>query len=167
MRKIGFINKRMNDINLKKQIDIMKSFGIENIIFDKNELMRLELNYELIVYEIKSFEETVSDLQILFHFLKKNNIKLTILNSADIFNNIPNIYLYDIVSELFETNLYVSSIRTKRGIKASEKRTKIGRPAISKEVKNKIKNLYYEQSLSLKEVSLRCGVSLSTVYKYI
>ncbi|NKC68533.1 hypothetical protein [Vagococcus fluvialis] len=168
MRKIGFINKRMNDINLKKQIDKMSSLGIKNIIFDEKELMNLETNNELIVYEVKSFEETVSNLQCLFLFFKKKNIKLTILSSEDIFSNLPNTYLFDIVNVLSETDYYVSSVRTKRGIKYSQnKGKKIGRPSISKELEFKIKNLYFEKKLSLKEISLSCGVSLATVYKYV
>lgn len=168
MEKIGFISQRMDDINFKKQIDKMNSLGIKNIIFNENELMNLETNNELIVYEVKSFEETVSTLQRLFLFFKKKNIKLTILSSEDIFNNLPNSYLFDIVNELSETDYYISSIRTKRGIENSHKKgNKVGRPSVPKDLQLKIKNLYYDESLSVKEISSKYGLSLATVYKYI
>lgn len=181
MSKIGYIRHLPKTESIDLQLLKLRSCGC-NCIFieseDKNigELDELSncLNFlkkddTLVVNNLQHLGKTPKEFVLFSQWLLTKNIKLDIVdmkistsdeNTKDMF--------YSILYAINENESTLASERTKLGLKTARARGRNGgRPSISNEVKNQIKELYREKNLTVSKIAKKVGVSTSTVYRTI
>lgn len=166
--RIGYVYSCLDERYVKAQIEELRNSGIKQIIVDSEEIDELRKGDELVVYELKSLGKSVAQLPSFFDYLEEKKVKLIILRKGEPFNDIPEHQYFEILTDLAETESFIISDRTTKGIRSARRSGRVGgRPRISKETIDKIKYLYHDQAFTLREISEKCDVSLGTAYKYI
>lgn len=169
MVQVGFVNSNEENVNLvRAQQDIMNVLGIENIIYDSKELMKLNTDTELIIYDLKSLDHTLIQLEKFLIYLQKHSIQLTIANKYSQFHNLPSYFILSLLMILLDCERFIVRKRTIKGLTEAKRKGHLGgRPKISEETIERIKYLYRNQSGTLREIAAECGVSLGTACKYV
>lgn len=169
MGKVGFVNlNETSEYLVKRQLDVMNALNIDTLIYESKELMNLDLDTELVIYDIKSLDQTLVQLEKILVFLKTNNIQLTIANEESQFHNLPSHFILSLLIELVDGERDIVRKRTVKGLAEAKRKGHVGgRPKISEETIERIKYLHRNQSGTLREIAAECGVSLGTVYKYV
>lgn len=76
MGKVGFVNlNETSEYLVKRQLDVMNALNIDTLIYESKELMNLDSDTELVIYDIKSLDQTLVQLEKILVFLKTNNIR--------------------------------------------------------------------------------------------
>lgn len=166
--EIGYVFSSLDESYIKEQIDAIRQLGVKQILVEEDEIENLNKGDHLIVYELRSLGKSLAQLPSFFSYLDKRQIKLIVINKGKPFENIPNKQYFSMLIEVAETESFIISQRTTKGIREAKRSGRIGgRPKISKEKIEKIRYLYHSQSYTLREISNKCNVSLGTAYKYI
>ncbi|MDR2276374.1 MAG: recombinase family protein [Vagococcus sp.] len=169
MERVGYINLDvLNDEAAGKEMKALRELKVERFIHDENELYQLKINTELIIYELKSLGKAILQLEQILPNLEEKNIRLTIAKKNSVLNGLSGDCLFKLLLEIADSERHIIRERTIKGITEARRKGRVGgRPGVSKETIERIKYLYHNQSYSLRDIALECGVSLGTAYKYV
>lgn len=181
MKRVGYIYDFYNKSYVDKQYQALEEEGIDTIIFEgdleNDEKIKdsslteivslLNIGDQLVVYEIQCLGKAIVQLGHFLELLQENEIELVIINKKEYQKKISNVDYCNLIIDISDAEKKVISERTSRGLKAARRRGKTGgRPKISKETVERIKNLYNDRSYTLREIAEECKVSIGTAYKY-
>ncbi len=118
---------------------------------------------KLIIYNLSNLKKTLSELAVFLKTLKERSVELVILNKDELFNTMTDAEFFAFIIDLYEENKRVVQEKSKR---SERKNRNIGRPSVSKETIERIRQLRIHENYSLQDTAKMCEVSLGTVYKY-
>lgn len=118
---------------------------------------------KLIIYNLINLGKTLVELALFLKKLKDKNIELVILVKDELFDSMTDSEFFQFIFDLYEENQKI----VKNKIEDSRRHRKnIGRPKVSEETIEKIRELRIEKHYSLQSTANLCDVSIGTVYKY-
>lgn len=178
--KIGYARVSRDSQSLERQLDIIKSVGVDKIFTEKitgtksnrPELNKLRLRARdgdiIVIESLSRLGRSTKDLLTLINDFSEKGIKLVSLKE--------NIDTYSATGKLITTLL--SAIceferdtivqRTTEGLASARARGRIGgRPKTDAKKVDKAIKLYNAQVHSVKEITAITGVSQATLYRYL
>ena len=157
------------------QLSALDKYGCDDIFIEaeefgadselENMIKKLQLNDQLIVYDMRFLFQGFNELKRLLEFFKNKNIEL--LSIRDELDTKENIFFLEDVLLLIRTEQsYRRDFIKHRIAKSRSEGRNHGRPQISEEIVTEIRFLFDHKKKSMREISKICGVSLGTVHKY-
>ena len=178
--RIGYARVSTADQNLDSQIDVLTAAGCERIYEEhasgKNtkrpELKRmreaLRAGDVVVVTRLDRISRSVADLSNLLEEFKEQGVKFTALQDPVDTTTASGQLIVDVISAVnqFERNILVE--RTQEGLSAARARgRKGGRPSLDEKTVKRMLDLYDSKVMSVNEICETCGVSKTTLYRYV
>lgn len=183
MKKIGYARVSTRDQNLEMQIQAIKKAGCDKIyqekksgrkIEDRSVLKKLLKQFTpgdtLVVWKIDRLGRSAKELLEVLEILRRKNVIIISLREGIDTSFMLGKFLFMIAGIFAEMEINGRSERTREGIRIAKlKGKKLGRPpgiSISLDKLNLIMELR-KNGGSVKEISLKTGVPVSSLYRYI
>ena len=178
--KIGYARVSTADQNLDSQIDALEAAGCERIYREKAsgkntkrpELQRmmeaLREGDVVVVTHLDRISRSTADLTKMLEDFKEAGIGFTALQDPVDTTSAVGQLIVEVIAAVnaFERRLLVE--RTQEGLSAARARgRKGGRPALDAKDVKKMLALYDSKEMSVAEVCEACGVSKTTLYRYV
>lgn len=178
--RIGYARVSTADQNLDRQLDILKTAGVERIYSEKisgikasrpefNKMMdALRPGDTLVVDSFSRLSRSTKDLLNTIETLKQNHIQLHSLKENLDTNTPQGKLMLTMLAALSQFERDIIAERTMDGLKAARARGKTGgRPRVSEKKVIQALKLYDSERLSIKEISETTGLSISTINRRI
>lgn len=178
--KVGYARVSTEEQSLDLQLDALSEAGCERIYSEhasgKNterpELERmLDMLREgdtVVVYKLDRISRSVQDLESLAKHFDDMGVEFVSLSDQIDTSTAMGKFFFHVMSAIAELERDIIVERTRAGLKAARARGRIGgrRPVDPKVVKQMLV-LYDSRELSVDEICKTCGVTRSTLYKYV
>lgn len=166
MKTYGYIRPSASK-SLSEQLKELSDYNCDNYFveegsdYQNQEFERLlkivKENDRIIVMNVRSLEMTIQRFGELLAML--NSMQIELISVEDKINSIEKIYFHEAVT------LLVELVGCESIIKKIEREQ--GRPPIDKMKVRRIRFLYHENKMTMREIANACEVSLGTVHKYL
>ncbi len=178
--KIGYARLSTAGQNLESQIDALEAAGCERIFEEhasgKNtkrpELQRMREVLRdgdvVVVTRLDRISRSVADLSNLLEEFKKLGVMFTALQDPVDTTTSSGQLVVDVISAVNQFERNILAERTQEGLSAARARgRKGGRPALDAKSVKQMLALYDSKEMSVAEVCEACGVSKTTLYRYV
>jgi len=168
--RINYPIDTLNQVKQLKEFNCIE-FYVEKTSFyyevELNKLIsRLKKNDTIVIISLSSLGKNTKGIKYILNEI--HNKKCYLISIKDKIDTKKNYSLLSIVNLLDELDRNIRSEQVKQSlVKLKKDGKKLGRPKIDQKTINQISLLYNENRLNLREISIRCNVSLGTVHKYI
>ncbi|MBE9388696.1 recombinase family protein [Vagococcus salmoninarum] len=173
MKTLAYIRSNMpiatfDQVSQMMDYQVTEMYVEDKLVSESREFMKLiehaAENDVIIVYSLISIWQ-IKGIYTYLQLLKQKNVRLIAINEEIDTDNYKD--FYDQMLFFFDVSKRSRSATTRRALNARrEKGQSLGRPKINETTINKIKDLR-EQRYSLREIAVKCDVSLGTVHKYL
>lgn len=178
---VGYVNALRGEEYKEKQVSEIMKQNVSYILFENENptqskkttviddiVTKLKSGDKLVVYELFSLWKTTNQLSDFINRIKKSGIILVVLKKENsLLNEIKDDILMDVILEISDVDDRIKSELVRKGIqKATLSGKKSGRPRLTEIQINKIRALYSEKKMPLREIAELTNVSLGTVHKY-
>lgn len=144
-------------------IPINKSNG-EQVTNSLDDILNILVSGDqLIIDDLASLKRTLTELALFLKEIEQKNIDLIILNKDRIFDAMTDSEFFSFIKDTHNENQAVLNEKAKQVRKISKS---AGRPKLSQEKIDQIRDLRLEKKCTLKETAKICNVSIGTVHKY-
>lgn len=183
MKKIGYARVSTKDQNLEMQLETIKHAGCDKIYMEKKSGRKIEdrpvlkkllkqstAGDTLIVWKIDRLGRSAKDLLEVLDLVRRKCMIIISLQEGINTSTMIGEFFFMMAGVFAEMEISGRSERTKEGIRIAKlKGKKLGRPrgiSISHDKLDLIIELKRNGN-TIKEISLRTGVPISSVYRYI
>jgi DNA invertase Pin-like site-specific DNA recombinase len=178
--KYGYARVSTAEQSLNRQIDKLKSVGIDKIITDiasggehRPNLQKLlnDLNKGDILVVTKLFRlvRSIKNFQEIMEILLAKGVDLVCIDGGKVDTTTAQGKLFwNTIAVISEVERDLIRERTKEGVKAAQQRGKhIGRPKIPNQTKNKVISMVNSKMYSKAEVAKLCDISRASIYNIL
>jgi DNA invertase Pin-like site-specific DNA recombinase len=179
--KIGYARVSTVDQNLHLQQDALEKAGCEKIIVDKasgSTVLRPGLDQvkdilregdSLVVWRLDRLGRSLKDLINWSGYLEEKGVGLVSLQESIDTGSSTGKLVFHMFGALAEFERNLIRERTMAGLQAARARGKMGgrSKTLSPEQQKRLKQLYKDQSVSVKEICQMMSISKPTLYKYL
>ena len=181
MRKVGYVYGFCDKGYIEEQFDALEELSLDTICYEKEGTQKITQNDEIleevvavlkpgdeiVIYELRCLGKAIIQLGDFLKKLQEKGIVLVVINKGRSLQELSDEMLTNLIISISFSEKEIISDRTTRGLELARRKGRVGgRPKISKETINKIHELYHKQSLTLREISEQCDISIGTAYKY-
>lgn len=183
MKKIGYARVSTKDQNLEMQIEAMKNAGCDKIYMEKKIGRKIEdrpvlkrllkqstAGDTLIVWKIDRLGRSAKELLEVLDVVRRKCVIIISIREGINTSTMIGEFFFMLAGIFAEMEINGRSERTREGIRIARlKGKRIGRPpgiCITKNQLNQILDLKNNGN-TIKEISLKTGVPISSVYRYI
>lgn len=173
MTTLAYIRSNMpiatfDQVSQMMNYQVTEMYVEDKLVSESREFTKLiehaEENDVIIVYSLISIWQ-IKGIYTYLQLLKQKSVRLIAINEEIDTENYKD--FYDQMLFFFDVSRRSRSATTRRALKARrENGQSLGRPKIDDMTINKIKELR-EKRYSLREIAIKCEVSLGTVHKYL
>ena len=178
--KIGYARVSTADQHLESQIDALEAADCERIYEEKasgkntkrpklkSMMEALREGDVVVVTRLDRISRSVADLSNLLREFDRLGVKFTALQDPVDTTSASGQLIVDVISAVnqFERNILVE--RTQEGLSAARARgRKGGRPALDAKAVKRMLALYDSKTMTVAEICETCGVSKTTLYRYV
>lgn len=161
--------------SLEEQIKKISDYKYDKLIIEDNVLDNhqelekllislLERDY-LIISDMRVFSSSFKAIKRIYMKLQEKEVTLISINERIDTSKSPN-FFHDMIGILESDEKHRKYLVNINITKARNDGRIGGRPAISSETIEKIRDMYIHKKLTLREIAEECGISLGTAYKY-
>lgn len=161
-----------------EQIELLRTFNCDNLFIeeslfeDDSELTKLVAGLHeadtVVVADFQVFGKGLKQLGDLFLLFQEKQIRFISINDhLDTSSTEGQLFYSYFQLILKEEKMYQRQSMQQSIELARQNGRTIGRPTVSPDVIEQIKQLHTSQRLSLRDIASQCGVSLGTVHKYV
>lgn len=177
-QKIGYARVSTTEQNLDRQLDLLRSCGVEKIYTEKmsgtkrdrpelNKLLeRMEEGDTVVIESLSRLGRSTKDLIELVELFEKKGVQLVSLKESIDTSTSTGKLLFTIVSALAQFERDVLADRTREGLKAARARGHFGgRPKADARKLTQALKLYETGGHTIKEIEELTGIKKSTLYR--
>ena len=177
-QKIGYARVSTTEQNLDRQLDLLRSCGVEKIYTEKmsgtkrdrpelNKLLeRMEEGDTVVIESLSRLGRSTKDLIELVELFEKKGVQLMSLKESIDTSTSTGKLLFTIMSALAQFERDVLADRTREGLKAARARGHFGgRPKADARKLTQALKLYETGRHTVKEIEELTGIKKSTLYR--
>ena len=177
-QKIGYARVSTVEQNLDRQMDMLRSYGVDKIYTEKmtgtkrdrpelNQLLeRMEAGDTVVIESLSRLGRSTKDLIELVELFEKCGVQLVSLKESIDTSTSTGKLLFTIMSALAQFERDVLADRTREGLKAARARGHFGgRPRADSHKLTQAVKLYHSGQHTVKEIEELTGIKKATLYR--